>query len=392
MIEQDTLLEKIEIANFLSLRHVEMPLKKLTVLVGPNASGKSNSLRALELLKKMMYAENPPELDDIQSFMWAGRADNISFNLSVNVNKVSTRYNIELAATEKGALIEELFVDNIKVIAVNNGNGKVCNEDGTEITDYRSAKPKLALKSAGDYGNKPITRALTEFIRGWEFYDFEPNLMRGGNIFSRVFRGSQEGRKYLVEAPKLDDDGSTLQDILLFWARNDPNRFESVNQALEGCTKLGIEQRGTNGDVELYLREGYQNPIPLRKASDGTIRLVAYYALLNMPNIPTLIAIEEPERNLHPAALKEIANVLEHLANRTQVIITTHSSQLLDAFEPTSLSNELSILLLRNSPGSGTEVLNLTKACKERESLNGWIEDFGIGSAIFNSGLFQEVN
>ena len=44
------------------------------------------------------------------------------------------------------------------------------------ITTYKSNK--LALRSAGDYGRKPVTIALTEFIRGWEFYDFEPGSMR----------------------------------------------------------------------------------------------------------------------------------------------------------------------------------------------------------------------
>ena len=84
------------------------------------------------------------------------------------------------------------------------------------------------------------------------------------------------------------------------------------------------------------------------RASDGTLRLVAYYILLNEPELPPLIAIEEPERNLHPGALTDIANVLEQIAERTQVIITTHSSQLLDAFNPKNLADSLGVLLLGN--------------------------------------------
>ena len=76
------------------------------------------------------------------------------------------------------------------------------------------------------------------------------------------------------------------------------------------------------------------NPIPLlERVSDGTLRLVAYYILLHEPELPPLIAIEEPERNLHPGALADIADVLEQIAEQSQVIITTHSSQLLDAFK-----------------------------------------------------------
>ena len=113
--------------------------------------------------------------------------------------------------------------------------------------------------------------------------------------------------------------------------------------------------------------------------------------MLNQSELPSLISIEEPERNLHPGALTDIASVLEQLAERTQVITTTHSSQLLDNFKSESLSNSLGVLLLRNRPGLGTEVLNLEEIRGKRESLDGWITDFGIGSAIFDSGLLQDL-
>ena len=129
----------------------------------------------------------------------------------------------------------------------------------------------------------------------------------------------------------------------------------------------------------------------MQGASDGTLRLVAYYALLNEPELPSLIAIEEPERNLHPGALTDIANVLEQMASRTQVIITTHSSQLLDAFSSENLSDSLGILLLHNLPGHGTEVINLEDIRKDRAALSGWMKDFGIGSAIFESELLQDL-
>ena len=73
------------------------------------------------------------------------------------------------------------------------------------------------------------------------------------------------------------------------------------------------------------------------------------------------------------------------------MIITTHSSQLLDAFDSKRLSDSLGMLLLRNRPRLGTEVLNLEEIRSKRESLNGWISDFGMGSAIFDSELLQDL-
>ena len=63
MSEQKALLEKVHIKNYRSLRNITLPLKPLTVLVGPNASGKSNVLSALDLFNKMMSAENCPQLN-----------------------------------------------------------------------------------------------------------------------------------------------------------------------------------------------------------------------------------------------------------------------------------------------------------------------------------------
>ena len=193
------------------------------------------------------------------------------------------------------------------------------------------------------------------------------------------------------ESPQLDDDGSILSALLSYWHENDRERFDSVSESLAGCTNISIGHREINGDDQLCLLEGYDKPVPLHGASDGTLRLVAYYTLLNEPALRPLIAIEEPERNLHPGALAEIAGVLERIAEQSQVIITTHSSQLLDAFDPENLSDSLGILLLRNRPGQGTEVINFEDIRSDRESLNGWIADFGIGSGIFESGLLQDL-
>ena len=383
MSNEKVFLEKIHIKNFLSLRDVELPLKPLTVLVGPNASGKSNILNALSLLKTVMTAEELPPVEFIQSRFWAGEANHITFRLQAKVEQTETEYKLRLKAEASHPFdAEELSVGSVKVISIQNGQGEVQDEDGKNRTPYKSNK--LALKSAGDYGNKPITSALTEFIKNWGFYDFRPEYVRNHlETFPFII-------EKLRESPKLDD-GSKLPALLSYWYKNTPERFQSVSESLAATTNLRMDQRSIDGDTLLCLSEGYEKPIPLKRASDGTLRLVAYYILLNEPELPPLIAIEEPERNLHPGALEDIANVLEQISEHSQVIITTHSSQLLDAFNPENLSDSLGVLLLRNVPGFGTEVLNLENICGNRAALDGWITDFGIGSAIFDSELLQDL-
>ncbi len=387
MSERKAFLEKIHIKNYLSLRDVTLPFKPLTVLVGPNASGKSNVLNALDLLNTMTIAENPPPTEFIQDRLWAGKVNNITFELQAKVESTLAEYKLGISSKSQFPFVaEELLLQgqkNVQVISIENGQGVVQDEDGSNDTKYESNK--LALKSAGDYGNKPITRTLTEFIKGWEFYDFQPGIMRGHvTNLGQIILGKKEGSS---QSPKLDNDGSTLPELLSFWYENDRVSFDNVSESLAKCTNIRIDHRKIGEDRQLCLTEGYEKPLLLKRASDGTLRLIAYYILLNEPELPPLIAIEEPERNLHPGALSDIANVLEQIAKHSQVIITTHSSQLLGAFNPESLSDSLGVLLLNNRPGVGTEVLNLEDYSGESEALQGWIADFGIGSAIFDSGL-----
>ena len=383
MSERKAFLEKIHIKNYLSLRDVTLPFKPLTVLVGPNASGKSNVLSALDLLKTMTVDEGLPAEEFIQKSLWAGEGQKISFDLHAKVEENQTLYHLEMKPSPDFPFhAEQLTVNDVNVISIQDGHGVVHDENGENELKYNSNE--LALRSAGNYGNKPITRALAEFIKKWQIYDFIPEILRGS------LERFSPAEKEIRESIKLDFIGRNLAEVLWNWHKNSPESFRNVSDSLAYSTNLEIDHCLVDGQNQLCLLEGYKNPIPLESASDGTLRLIAYNILLNEPELPPLIAIEEPERNLHPGALTDIANVLEQIAQRSQVIITTHSSQLLDAFNPESLSDSLGVLLLHNRPGVGTTALNLEDYRGKRDALQGWIADFGIGSAIFDSGLLPD--
>ena len=383
MSERKAFLEKIHIKNYLSLRDVTLPFKPLTVLVGPNASGKSNVLSALDLLKTMTVDEGLPAEEFIQKSLWAGEGQKYSFHIDAKVAESQTLYHLEVKPKPDFPFhAEQLTVNDVNVISIQDGHGVVHDENGENELKYNSNE--LALRSAGNYGNKPITRALAEFIKKWQIYDFIPEILRGS------LERFSPAEKEIRESIKLDTYGIDLAEVLWNWHKNSPESFRYINDALVNSMDIQIDQCPIDGKNQLCLLEGYKNPIPLHGASDGTLRLIAYNILLNEPELPPLIAIEEPERNLHPGALTDIANVLEQIAQRSQVIITTHSSQLLDAFNPESLSDSLGVLLLHNRPGVGTTALNLEDYRGKRDALQGWIADFGIGSAIFDSGLLPD--
>lgn len=402
MSEREAFLEKIHIKNFLSLRNVELRLKPLTVFVGPNASGKSNVLRALRFLRTMTQ-EARLSTEFIRDRLWAGVSNHITFQLQAEVKGSQITHDLVLKVeTDQLLFDEELSINDIKILSILNQKYEARIE--SDKNEKTNTLEKTTLKFLDPHKEKsPISNSvLREFINTWEFYDFQPGHMRDRppGLDPEYLRISVPPNKEIsllsLSSEQMAEISNTrfhigIQAILSSWSENDRERFDRVSKSLAASTNFKIDFSEIDGRNQLCLLEGYKNPISLQKASEGTLRLIAYYTLLHQDGLPPLIAIEEPERSLHPGALKDIAKVLEQLAERTQVIITTHSSQLLDNFKSENLSNSLGILLLRNRPGLGTEVLDLEDIRTKRESLDGWMADFGIGSAVFDSELLQDL-
>jgi predicted ATPase len=379
--ENKTILESIRVQNYRSLRDVKLFLKPLTIIVGPNASGKSNCLAALKLVNTMISSSELPPRGFIKYVHWAENDDPIEFELTANCHKRTTQYSLSLgwARSQTPFQQEILTIQNTTVISVARGKGLVYNDDGTNSLPYQGTD--LALKSAGSYGSRPITNTFADFIRGWQFYDVNPEDIREYSSAPPTFFRISDG---------LDTKGRALSALISHWASRDPDFLALVNETMKVCGGAELEITKSR-DKHIRMLEGLSKPLSLDSASDGTLRLLAYNVLLHQPNPPTLIGVEEPERNLHPAVLTQVSRILEQLAQRTQVVITTHSSQLLDCFTPDSLSKNLAILLLRKKAESGTEAISLEEIRSDHEALQDWMTDFGIGNAIFQSQLLQDI-
>jgi len=382
MSEMEVFLEEIHIENYRSLHNVRFPLKRLTILVGPNASGKSNVLRALGLLSGMANHDELPSTQFIQGDLWAGavKGSNMVFELHTTAEKTKSVYQLGLkAAGDSSYAKEELLVNDVEVISTQDGKGIVRDESNENPIKYNSEK--LVLNSVGAYGEKPFTNALVGFIKVWEFYNIQPEMIRS-SFFSKRW-AEMEGLS------QLDSAGMNLYNVLSNWHNADRELFLNVSEGLATSMGINIDCHTVDGKNQVGLLEGYEKPIPLEKASDGTLRLAAYYTLLNQPELPPLISIEEPERHLHPGILPEMAKILQKIAAESQVIVTTHSPEFLDCFSAEDLSDELGVLLLNKHPETGTEIFNLEDIREDQIALDGWIKDFGVGSAIFDSGLIN---
>ncbi len=385
MSEMEVFLEEFHIQNYHSLHNVKMPLKPLTILVGPNGSGKSNVLTALSLLKAMANNNQLPSTQFIQDILWAGavKGSNMTFQLQTATEETKSVYQLGLKAVGDSAYAKEkLLVNDVEVISTQNGEGVVRDESNENPIKYKSKE--LALNSVGAYGDKPFATALAKFIRTWDFYNIRPETIR---TYLKEFWPVTKAE--IGESPRLNRVGNTLPDMLSHWYDNAPELFLNVSEGLATSMDINLDCRTIDGNNWFGLLEGYKKSIPLEHASDGTLGLAAYYALLNQPKLSPLIAVEEPERHLHPGILSKVAEILKQIAKQSQVIVTTHSPQFLDSFSAEDLSDSLGVLLLNKHSGSGTEILNLEDIRGDRAALDGWITDFGVGSAIFDSNLID---
>ena len=385
MPEEKVFLNSIHIKNFRNLRDVELPLKPLTVIVGPNASGKSNILNALYFVQNIIDRGINPFYKLIRESFWAREANNFSFNLQTQVRDVDTEYELVVKRnSEKFLFSEKFLVDNRKIISISDCKGTVESETDDSKTEYNSDVP--ALESAGKYGNRPISRILRKFIKGWIFHDFDPDFAK------RSLRDFSPSEDEIQKDLKLSIFGGNLAEVLWDLYKKNDHSFIDVVHSFYDVMNFRINYETIDGEDKFSLIEKGKNPLPLEVASDGTLRLIAYLILRNESESPSLIAFEEPERGFHPGVLNEITNILREISENSQVIITTHSSELLNAFLYSDFSSDsLGILLLRNRRKEGTEVINVNERRRNDEDLSGWMADFGIGSAIFDSPFLQTV-
>ena len=384
MFEEEVFLNSVHIKNFRNLRDVELPLKPLTVIVGPNASGKSNILNALYLTQNIIDEGINPLYRSIQESFWSREADDFSFNLQTQVRDVDTEY--ELVVNRKFSqhlYSERLVVDNRSVISISDCKGTVESEtDNSKTEYYNSDEP--ALKSAGSYGNRPISRILYKFIKGWIFHDLDPDFAK------RSLRNFSPSEDDIQKNLKLSIYGGNLAEVLWDLYRNNDQSFIDVVHSLYDVMNFRINYETIDGEDKFSLLEKGKKSLPLEVASDGTLRLIGYLILRNESEPPSLIAFEEPERGFYPGVLNEVTNILRDISKNSQVIITTHSSELLNAFLYSDFSSDsLGILLLRNRSKEGTEIIDVNELIRNDEDLSGWMADFGIGSAIFDSPFLQ---
>jgi predicted ATPase len=386
-VEGKRFIHSLQLQNFLSYgsEGETIELQPLNVLIGTNASGKSNLIEAIALLKATPTDLPAPirQGGGISDFLWKGEKGlptaKIEAILDYPERAMPLRYQISFTAV--GQRLE--VVDE----AIEDMEPRYSSESQPFFYYRYSDRGRPVINVIDD--NEQQTRKLRNLRREDIIPDQSilsqrkdpeqyPELSYLGNKFADIglYRNWQTGRDSgsrkaqqtdLPEHPLLEDGGN-LGLVLnnLQYQLGSRQIIEKLKLFYDAAEELSIKIYG--GTVQIFIREtGLIQPIPATRLSDGTLRYLFLIALLLDPTPPPLICIEEPEIGLHPDILPAIAEMLIEASQRTQLIVTTHSDALVSALSPESV-----LICDRDNRGS-----HLSRLDPER--LKKWLDNYSLG-------------
>jgi predicted ATPase len=392
-------IESIRLKNFKVFQDVTMEsIPPFCVVVGANGTGKSTFFQVFGFLKDCLTYNVGSAIQSrggYHELVSRGREhENISIELQFrmeisNVQRLVTYY-LEISYNNKKVEVAREILRYKRGAAGSpfhfldfaHGKGKaVVNEDDFNKTDEELTKEQqeldkadiLAIKGLGQFQKFKAANAFRQLIENWHVSDFHINLARG----------SKDAAGY---ADHLSVTGDNLQLVAnrIFEERKEifNEIIESMRLRVPGISSIEPEPT-KDGRLLLKFQDGsFQDPFIDKYVSDGTIKMFAYLLLLYDPLPHPLLCVEEPENQLYPKLLWELAEEFRAYANRGgQVFVSTHSPDFLNA----TRLDEVFWLVKKNG-------YSQVGRAKDDEQLAAFIHEGDQMGYLWKHGFFPEVD
>lgn len=378
------LIRRLTLQNFLSYgpEGMAVDLLPLNVLIGPNASGKSNLLEALAILRATAK--------DLQAAIREGggsgeyvRKGTDSLTRAVIQATVDDPFpgypDLLTHRLELGRVAALLVVADEYIRESNSDDPSVYQT----LYELSNLQPILLASVDGDQRTRvpveglQVAQSILSQRRDPVRY---PEVTYLANFYSGIvlFQDWNFGRRAAARLPQSTDlpsdfllpDASNLSLVLHDLGQTSAQREELVTylrRFYESARHLSTKIYG--GSIQLFIEEEGGRLISSTRLSDGTLRYLCLLAILCHPNPPQVIGIEEPELGLHPDILPTIAELLKKASERTQLFVTTHSDALVSA-----LSDVPESILVCESMPQGTIIERL-----DPDKLRSWLDEYRLG-------------
>ena len=366
-------LRRVRIRGYKSIAFCDVRLMPLTILVGRNAAGKSNFLDALGFLRDGMevgvieavkrrgswssaicLVSDTGRIEiEVEASFTCGRPYRLVSRKGVpataaaaekelpNLGGISftAKYNLDMAVDAHS--IPTISRESLEITDVANRYFGGFEARGGFIERWRSksgAGEQLLLPHSRDLlaisrpgfpllgliGTQPFID-LSDGLRTMRFYNFQPEAIRP---VQKPLPGAM-----------LEKNGCNLASVIEGLKETDPDSIQRVRDYLstiaEEVESFDVIRYGEYETVKFRLRTGPgRKPLEFDAASmsDGTLRALAALMAafqIHLPSGPSVVAIEEPEAALHPAATHTLVDALQEATQQTQILLTTHSGDLL---------------------------------------------------------------
>ncbi|MDD9806330.1 MAG: AAA family ATPase [Gammaproteobacteria bacterium] len=345
-------IENIRLKNFRSFKEAGIrEIPDFCVMVGANGAGKSTLFDVFGFLKDALTGNVQAALgkrggfNEVRTRSSEGAIEvEIKFRFRPRPEESQKRATYLLAVNEKdGAPFverEELRCRRgghgrpWKLLSFANGEGEaVVNEidDVESDKDLKREKQKLAnpgilaIKGLAQFQRYPAVVELGKMIENWHLSDFH-------------ISGARTSTPDAAVAEHLSREGENLALVAQYLYERHPEKFREILKRLARRVPglSGVEGKTTEeGRVLLKFKdEAFKDPFPVRYVSDGTVKMFAYLVLLYDPSPHPLLCVEEPENQIYPALLAELAEEFADYAKEgRQVFVSTHSPDFLNAVD-----------------------------------------------------------
>ena len=358
----------------------------LNVLIGPNGSGKTNLIEALELLRATPtdFAAAIRAGGGAAEWLWKGENPANAARIDVETDGAATptgrpvRYCLDFTEVNNRVEVLEEAVEDA---------GSETERKEPHFS-YRLDRGNLGIETVTNRPGEPqgwlgLPRDPVEsdqsILKRLQDPDSYPECAALGRHFARIstFRDWIFGPDSALRAPRRTDEPP---DELLSDARNLALVLNEIQHRGDSELDVAMKRflpryermstRIVGNTVQLYLHErGWKDPIPATRVSDGTLRFLAMLVALHAPTPPSLLCLEEPELGMHPDAVALLAELLVEASERMQLVVTTHSDALLSG-----LSDKVDSVLVCENDGHGTTIDRL-----DAERLAFWLKDYTLG-------------
>lgn len=359
-------IEGFRVQNFRALRDVSLgklsgdqvgkPLTPFTVVIGKNGAGKSTLFDAFGFVADCLATDVETACDmkqrgGFERLRSKGVSEPIRFEIyyreAQNERPITYELAIDLDANGRPFVLSEVLRQRRKnqkygrpfpFLRLEHGKGTVWageeavgdaeEEDSSsspvELTDPR----ELGISTLGTLKEHPRIRQFRDFLKGWYLSYFYPDAAR-----SLPTAGPQR---------HLNVHGDNIGNVVQFMEREHKDRFKSIldriARKIPGIVKIDTK---VTDDKRVLLRfndGAFGDPFFAQQMSDGTLKMFAYLLLLEDPDPPPFICIEEPENGLYHKLLEALAQEFRAHAtgkkNAPQVFVTTHQPYFVDALSP----------------------------------------------------------